>query len=70
MTTEARAALDATVPLVTRTKRTVQIPLSGTDCFALLQIPYPLSEGNWNELVAYLTVTKMALTHHAEEAKP
>lgn len=45
--------------------RTVQIPLTGAP-WALLQIPYPMTEENWAELEAFLKLLKRPLTQHEE----
>lgn len=44
-----------------RTNRTVQIPLTGAP-WALLQIPYPMTEDNWDEMENFLNLMKKPLT--------
>lgn len=46
---------------IAQTNRTVQIPLTGAP-WALLQIPFPMSEDNWKELEQYLALMKKPLT--------
>lgn len=44
-----------------QTNRTVQIPLTGAP-WALLQIPYPMTEVNWSEMEKLLNLMKKPLT--------
>jgi len=44
-----------------QTNRTLQIPLTGAS-WALLQIPFPMTEENWTELQDYLKLMKKPLT--------
>ena len=45
----------------TQVNRTVQIPLTGAP-WALLQIPYPMTEENWEEMQSFLELMKRPLT--------
>ena len=50
-----------------RERRTLQVPLPDTDIFALIQIPYPISEADWQQLMDYLMLTKRALMNSPQE---
>ena len=41
--------------------RTVQIPLTGAP-WALLQIPYPMTQENWKEMQSFLALMERPLT--------
>ena len=45
----------------TQTNRTVQIPLTGAP-WALLQIPYPMTDANWAEMEEFLKLMRKPLT--------
>ena len=45
----------------TTTTKTVQIPLTGTT-WAMLQVPFPMTEDNWKEMEDFLKLMKRPLT--------
>ena len=45
-----------------RVNRTVQIPITGCPLWVLLQIPYPMTEDNWEEMESFLKLMKRPLT--------
>ena len=53
--------LDLPKGSTTRVNRTVQIPLTDAP-WALLQIPYPMTEENWEEMTKLLNLMKRPLT--------
>ena len=44
-----------------RANRTLQVPLTGAP-WVLLQIPYPMTEANWQEMMKHLELLKGPLT--------
>ena len=50
----------------TRVNRTVQIPLTGAP-WVLLQVPYPMTDDNWEEMQAQLLLLKKPLTTPVED---
>lgn len=51
----------APIRIAAQTNRTIQIPLTEAP-WALLQIPFPMTEANWEEMIRFLELAKQPLT--------
>lgn len=51
-------------PCITPTIKQIQIPLTGTT-WAVIQVPVPMSEENWQELQDFLKLMKKPITGSA-----
>ena len=61
ITPETQKIQESPTATMSQTNRTVQIPLTGAS-WALLQIPYPMTEANWTEMQKFLELMKKPLT--------
>ena len=58
---EAQKTPESSAATTVQTNRTVQIPLTGAP-WALLQIPFPMTDANWAEMEEFLKLMKKPLT--------